>query len=64
MVCGDVGVKGVTAPGVEGRRTVWVRAMGLLVLARLGEAGVLVGVVGVETVEAGAGMSYFWICEQ
>lgn len=56
-----VGVKGVTAPGVAGLKTVWVRVMGLLagVKGKLVVAGVLVGVVGVGTVEAGVGMSYF-----
>lgn len=61
MVWGDVGVAGETAPGVAGRRTVWVRVMGLLtgVPGVVGVAGVLVGVVGVEAVVAGVGMSYF-----
>lgn len=57
-------MRGVGAPGVAGRSTVWVRVIGLLtgVPGVPGVAGVLVGVVGVEAVEAGVGISYFCIC--
>lgn len=61
IVWGEVGVRGVGAPGVAGRSTVWVRVMGLLT-GMPGVAGVLVGVVGVDAVEAGVGISYFCIC--
>ena len=54
-------MRGVGAPGVAGRSTVWVRVMGLLTGVP-GVAGVLVGVVGVDAVEAGVGISYFCIC--
>lgn len=54
-------MRGVGAPGVAGRSTVWVRVMGLLTGVP-GVAGVLVRVVGVDAVEAGVGISYFCIC--